>query len=147
MGSAATKLSSKISAEVGARDFCARMASAPALAGLNVHPQQLLEVLGGIANLYDEKSMEMELDEFQVNTESGFASSYVPLQTILMEIGYASGYKERACAQILSAMESTLRSYFEDKDAHGELALKFLGTVRPINLEQSTYNLHYRSSR
>ncbi len=147
MGSAATRLSSTISAEVGARDFSARMATAPALAGLNVQPQQLLEVLGGIANLYDEKALELGVEEFQADTEHAFSSAYVPLETILMEIGYASGYKQRACTQILSALEWTLRSYFDSKESNATLNLKFLGILQPISLENSTYHLHYRSAR
>jgi hypothetical protein len=147
MGSAATRLTTMIGTEVSARDFSARMASAPALSGLNTTPDQLLEVLGGIVNLYDEKSLELGLTEFDVETEHGFVSKYVSLPSVLSEIGYASGYKERACAQILTALESTLRSYINPKMPNFALNLKFLGIIRPISLENSTYQLHYRSAR
>ena len=91
MSSAATKLSSMISAEVGAREFCARMASAPALAGLSVQPRQLLEVLGGIANLYDEKALEMGLDEFHVNTSGCLSVFGIVARNHIVGLGRQQG--------------------------------------------------------
>jgi len=121
------------------------MILSPLLGGLKVSPEQMLEVLGGIVNLYDDKALGLRVDGFQIVTEHTFASSYVPLDTILAEIGYTSGYKKHACMQIWSAIEATVRSYFNSSD--DILNLKFLGTLRPVDLEHSAYSLQYRYTR
>ena len=132
---------------VGATAFCSRLANAPSLKGLKTTERQLLEVLIGIVNLYDEKAFQLQVEEFQIATTHAFASDYVSYEKMLQEIGRASGYAEPASRKIAIALEATVQSYFDGKEADAEIDLQFLGTLRALDSSQSLYRLHYQYSR
>lgn len=112
-----------------------------------VTPEQILEVLGGLANLYLGQLICQGAKELRVATESAFASKYVSVTEVVQEIENCSGVKGSRRDAIFEAMQQALRAEFEEQEMSGignTLVLRPLGTFEVIDLDKSQYFLTYR---
>jgi Dyp-type peroxidase family len=131
--------------EIKISSFCDEVSSDPAV--YRVTPEQILEVLGGLANLYLGKLISRGLKECKVATESAFASDLVTVPEIRQEIANCSGATDGRVDAIFRGMQKTLQNAFErqEKSAQGSVLLfEPLGTFEVIELRESRYFLTYR---
>ncbi len=123
-------------------EFC-RRAAAQSVMVKHIVAEQIVAVMGGFSNLYVEQGIARKMTEFDVDTERGFVSELVPLDALLVEISHCSGRNIRFSDRILTALEVTLRDYFQDS-AVSAVGLKCLGSFHPSDLSQSRYQLHFK---
>jgi hypothetical protein len=128
-------------------EFCRRAADRPELQS-RVLFQQLVSVMTGIAVLYAraarkqyrERGVPGERGVLAVKTQHAFASELVPRDLLLKEIGRCAGVNSKTSDDILTALEQTLRASFQGAKAESA-ALSGIGTIHPVDLDQSRYNL------
>lgn len=113
----------------------------------SVIPEQVFEVIGGLANLYLGRLMSSGEEALSVKTYFTFASKYVSVKDILGEIQNCSGISDRRRFAIASAMQIAFQNEFVKREMTGEgsvLVFKPLGTFTVTNLSQSEYVLTYQ---
>ena len=132
--------------EISVSVFCLDVARHGVLRDAHVESRQVREALGGIANLYLEVALSKRLCPLRTETHRGFASAYVPLKRLLIEIGNCSGLRGRLAEAILTAMEEQLRARFRVNGASFVPRAVGLGPfteISPFDPKESKYRLTF----
>ena len=125
------------------KEFVRRAAQEPEIAKSKILIGQVAAAMGAISNLYMGRALDLNRPSFRVETNHGFASDEIPLSVLLREIHNSTGASVRASKRVLTALESALRSLFQEEESR-IIELKCLGTLRPKSLEKSTYFLEFK---
>jgi len=127
--------------EIRLDDFCRRAAKIRPILSGQAGVEQIKEVMWGISNLYHENVKAK--DSGAILTHHGFASSSVPLEQLLIEIGNCSGVRSKpSCASILQSVEQTLHDSFTTTGAR---VIQLMGFwLEPVDLNRASYRLYFR---
>ena|SRR5215471_583765 len=135
------------SKEILTDPFCERAADQANKSGIDLIPEEVLEILGGISGLYLDAFLKAGQYEISVPTTRAFVSAYAPELQVLTEIENCSGYEQSQADGILEALEHTLREFFNELEVStpGKLVrFKPFGRLEVIDLNTSAYLLTYR---
>jgi 3',5'-cyclic AMP phosphodiesterase CpdA len=128
--------------------YCEDVAAYGDASQAQVEPEQVLEVVGGLANLYLEKAIQRGEPELRVATSDGFASEFVSRAAVLQEIMNCSGVTDPGRKEtILSGMNRALRDAFSRHERlvpGNSLLFRPFGRMAVIDPATSRYELAYR---
>jgi hypothetical protein len=110
-------------------------------------PDQILEVVGGLANLYLEKIISLGVNRLRFETWGAFASKHIDIPGILIEIGNCAGTDTDRSKIILHAMQHSLIHKFKTLESPNierpRLLFRPLGVFEVIDFKDSRYFLTY----
>lgn len=133
--------------EIYVEEYCEQVSSECNREKIRVVSEQVLEALGGLANLYLEAVLKQEKVQLEVETWDAFASKYVSTADILKEIENCAGTGKKRSMFVLRGMQKVLRDNFRRYEIfeHAEpLIFKPLGKLKVIDLDKSCYFLTYK---
>lgn len=132
--------------EIEIEKYCGKASSACG-EDARIVPEQILEVVGGLANLYLEAIIGLGVRRLKFETWEAFASKYMDLPAILVEIGNCAGTDIDRSKIILHAMQGSLIDIFKTLESpdikRPRLLFKPLGIFEAIDLKDSRYFLTY----
>lgn len=132
--------------EIHVEEYCEQVSSECNRKKIQVVSEQVLEALGGLANLYLEAVLYQENVQLEVETWDAFASKYVSTADILKEIENCAGTGKKRSMFVLHYMQKVLSDNFRRYEIfeHGKpLIFKPLGKLKVIDLDKSRYFLTY----
>ncbi len=136
--------------EIDLTRYCEEVSQRLPTDQMPVEPEQVLETVGGVANLYLEAAVKLGVPELRVEARDAFVSSHAERDTILQQIGNCSGVKEQERKEaIFSGMGSVLRDSFsrqERLEPGKSLFFKPFGTITVLDPLESRYELVYRDA-
>lgn len=125
--------------QVSTEDFCREVA-----ARINLDSEIILEIVGGIANLYLEKALQSD-GIFEIET-LGLISSAIPKRVLLNEIENCSGVSAETSEQILFAMQETLKDLCVRNSivqSGNKIFIEALGEFEVKDIIASLFHLKY----
>lgn len=125
-------------------EFAKRVAERCDQLELDIIPEQVIEVMGGIGNLYTAELMELKLDETVVWTRNTFAWGTIGLRKLKQQIMNCAGVKYHRASELYRVMEKTLNEEVYRRELANRqvgLALKPLGVFLKATEEYGVYRL------
>ncbi len=123
--------------EIDLEEYCEQVSSLCNQMEANIVPEQILEAIGGIANLYLKFLLSERKAEYIFHSYEAFASEHVQVDEILQEIENCAGTNEKRSKLILYAMKKRLLIYFKNND--GPLLFPPLGRFEAMDWVSSSY--------
>jgi hypothetical protein len=113
-----------------------------------ITPEQVIEAIGGISNLYLEKLIERKSKEMTFKTHSTFASRELKIKKseVIKEISNCSGVSLERSKTLLENMQNNFAKKFmalQDRNSKEPIMLEPLGIFRINNLAAQKYLVHY----
>lgn len=132
--------------EINLQEFCEQV-SVRCGAEARIVPEQVLEAIGGITNLYFEVLLARAVSASEFTISEAFASESVSVEEILQEIRNCAGTSKSRSKLIFQAMQEVLRHCFKQHGviASGERMLfRPLGEFDVVDVDTSNYLMTFR---
>jgi hypothetical protein len=113
---------------------------------IDLAPEEVQEILGGVAALYLEALLIKGDANIKTQTRRVFVSDYASGERIFSEIENCSGLTKNECNAVLTAMEDVLKSFFKKFEAaESGKPVRFppFGDLEALEVDASAYLLTY----